>query len=975
MSINHFFKSLLLLSIVFSSQVNAATNFQTFPDLQVGSVSSYVKELQKVLNGNGFPIAKAGQPGSINNETVKFGILTQKALKDFQTKYKITPATGNFATKTKIKFNDLISIKVNPGGLAGKGKPVSGVYLVDTTTGGCVNGRASSLTYYGVTLTFATTTANPQFPQCGSFANGEPWLVGPISIIHIDNPGVPVNSKNVGGAMINPVPHQKQGYSRSLPFSHSNGYNPALDVSIGVSTSTPLYVNAADSLIVSRGTHICNDATPPVCDNANSVEVVVGFIVLGSVPPEGSFRPGLYGTDHTIKFNKSDINWSVLKNLNPVPATPSQAWIENPARLPALPFWEWSGGWDSSSVRPFANSGAGDGWAYRSNYGRDIAFKWGHIALWLNTSNTQAVKEKAMIQTIQAGLDMSSYFDTGDVFSASGGHQVGFKFPLLLAAAALNDSHLKAYASAQNMFVEDIATWFVQQNDVERPVMVYNKIPNEMYHQSDVGMAEWGITHSWDPTADDNRWNVNGAYRHVQWPAVTGSVLAAEIMGLRDLWNHPAIFAYTERHTAMGGLGPVGPNDSPVSDEGQMWQAYKPALVAARVAPVRFSPTGASHATTAQTVSLTTTTSGAQIHYTIDGSTPNQSSPVYTSPLAVSADSTIKAIASKPGLITSDELQASYVFDLQLLDKSKFTVVSVDSQEIDGFQATYAFDGASSTMWHTRWRSNLSDHPHEIVINLGDTYNVNGFSYLPRQDGQQYGNIKQYEFYVSADGLLWGNPASAGTLVSTDKIVEVKFSSKTGRYIKLKALSDYGNSQNTNVAELGIAASDAPVNYIPPSTDSDSDGISDTQDKCPATPSAYRTNVNTYGCPKPLLSTLKLINNMTTTDFTNIAALELEDINSVFGKIRYTQPVNIFGTTDKTTPINFDSYINIQNRKVIVNGNTAPQFNKQATVTLYNINMTKPTVTKDGVVYASSTSPNMSYDPVAKTLTFTADGF
>ncbi|MBC7766532.1 hypothetical protein H7Y21_00865, partial [Arenimonas sp.] len=72
---------------------------------------------------------------------------------------------------------------------------------------------------------------------------------------------------------------------------------------------------------------------------------------------------------------------------------------------------------------------------------------------------------------------------------------------------------------------------------------------------------------------------------------------------------------------------------------------------------------------------------------------------------------------------------------------------------------------------------------------------------------------------------------------------------------------------------------------------------------------------------------------------------------------------------------NLDSFISIQDKKVIVNTTNASQFNKPATITLYNINMSKPMITKDGVAYATSTSPNMTYDPVTKMLTFTADGF
>jgi hypothetical protein len=678
----------------------------------------------------------------------------------------------------------------------------------------------SSIKYFSITWTF-----DKEYP-CGQFANGEPWVVGPITITAIDptnnnvvwDESYPGDSGPNSGSMKLTVPNTFQGYATKLKYFSGlplEGvyYKKELDVS----RNLPSTLQAGEMLMTARGQVEVGD----VRSSTNEIAVLTS---LDTAPPEGSFRPGLFSKGpRVVTHKKSDINYGVLKNLPAVSATPSQAQIEK--LMPGLPWFEFDSSWVQSSFGPtnnFATDGQGVSYPNASSvYGREIANKWSTVALWLNTNNEQSVKEKTMIQTIQSGIDIASFLENGGMFYADGGHKLGRKFPVLLAGLALNDAKILSIVSSEKplYFAEDQSTFIVcgaedtqycppgHTNDIGR---VVSGGADAQYRLEDVGLPDWGVKHTFEPQHDDRRWwsldGFKGVPYREMWPSSAGSILATEIMGQKNTWNHVPTFMYNERYfERMNGLGD--------SFAGQMWAAYKQ-YDDARVQPVVISPNGGK-LSSAKQVTLSTQTTGAQIKYTTDGTMPNIYSSIYTSPLTVSTSQTIQAIAYKDGMRASAITSATFTFDA----KADWTVHYVSSEEPLGGLAIQAFDNNPSTNWHSVWRNAFASHPHEIQINLGKLQTLDGFSYLTRQDNEENGTIGQYEFYVSTDGTNWGSPVSTGVFPGGKDAKIVSFSPVTAQYIRLRALSATRSwDPYVSVAEIGVSVADTVIVPVTPTT-------------------------------------------------------------------------------------------------------------------------------------------------------------
>jgi len=116
-----------------------------------------------------------------------------------------------------------------------------------------------------------------------------------------------------------------------------------------------------------------------------------------------------------------------------------------------------------------------------------------------------------------------------------------------------------------------------------------------------------------------------------------------------------------------------------------------------RVAAPVPAPAAGNYLTT-QSITLTSSTSGASIRYTLDGSTPTESvGTLYVGAFDISANTTLKAIAYKTGMTNSLVTTAVYTFD----------------EAVDGFWGSSEDPDLGEASWDsdlTAWSQSLTDY-------------------------------------------------------------------------------------------------------------------------------------------------------------------------------------------------------------------------------------------------------------------------
>lgn len=113
--------------------------------------------------------------------------------------------------------------------------------------------------------------------------------------------------------------------------------------------------------------------------------------------------------------------------------------------------------------------------------------------------------------------------------------------------------------------------------------------------------------------------------------------------------------------------------------------------------------------------------------------------------------------------------------------------------------ASFAIDNNDGTIWHTKY-SPKDELPQSITLAIGDSYEVNKFTYLPRRGGGN-GTITKYELQVSKDGKNF-TTVSEGNWDNNANLKTVSFKSTEATHVRLIALEGQGGF--AAAAELNV---------------------------------------------------------------------------------------------------------------------------------------------------------------------------
>lgn len=155
----------------------------------------------------------------------------------------------------------------------------------------------------------------------------------------------------------------------------------------------------------------------------------------------------------------------------------------------------------------------------------------------------------------------------------------------------------------------------------------------------------------------------------------------------------------------------------------------------------------------AQSVTLTTSTEGATIHYTLDGTTPTSESATYSTALNISATTTIKAVAIKDEVSSSVSSATYEIVTPQSVDEiwdeitasgpeDAYVYGYVSQTNVGGYENNFYISVDGSTEGNQLYAYRMDMNSYSVAV--GDKVILNG-------DLTIYNNVKEFKYTSATD--------------------------------------------------------------------------------------------------------------------------------------------------------------------------------------------------------------------------------
>ncbi|MEX0887439.1 MAG: hypothetical protein WD009_13470 [Phycisphaeraceae bacterium] len=400
---------------------------------------------------------------------------------------------------------------------------------VAEVAGGVAGERASSVSQWGITWHF------DEAHEVGMFANGDYWVVGPVTITRI----TPEFDGEVNGWEVNPRVEGRQGFTgsgagRTRPEHFDADLVPEL----------PYTAQPGESIVKAIGGE---DA--PGNDREVALRTAAVLTVLDAPPPDGGagmFRPPYVGDDKPM-YRIEDLRTDLLPSWPHVPLAQSDVtleWVEKQFQRVQL---DHKSGLLGRGLHPFENI---------PDYGGDIGRRNGDAVLRLMLDDPIEERMPALIAYVQYGIDLYHMYLDGHRWGSGGGHRPGQKIALVFAAVMLGDEQMIADVTAmadEQFLSEDANVYYSEHADDGRGKVLFGVPGNERQYWTYIeeGRGNRSIR---DPYGYIDGGEAPASYQlcclSQPWK---GQVLAVHLMPeLRPVWNNELVIDYIERWVTHG---------------------------------------------------------------------------------------------------------------------------------------------------------------------------------------------------------------------------------------------------------------------------------------------------------------------------------------------------------------------------------------------------------------------------------------